>query len=152
METFKARVKYQAKEPKQGQHGDYISVGVIPFGEQETNENVINIFGKPDDSVLTSLKWKDEVTVLKDDKGRHKILQENNTPKKQDRPAVGLTTMNREEKLNLDKELKAYAKLHARCFDLAAESMKDNIPLISEETTQKIATTLFITITRKYQL
>lgn len=154
METFKAKIKYPAKDPKQGKHGPYISVGVVPFGAQDTNENVVNVFGKPEDDFLKGLHWNQDVTVLKDDKGRYKIIKENNStkPANEKRPAVGLTTMNREEKITIKNELQAYAKLHKTCFELAAESMADSDPPISEETTQKIATTLFIIITRKYQL
>lgn len=157
MQTFKAKVKFPAKEPKEGKFGPYISVGVIPFGEQDTKDNVVNIYGNPDDDYMKSLKWKDEVTVLNDN-GKHRLLQETQPTNghaahngHDPRPAVGLTTMNKDEKLQLDAELQAYAKLHGRCWELAANSFPDGA-LPSDETIQKVATTLFIQVVRKYAL
>jgi hypothetical protein len=158
LKIMQAQVKYQANDPKPTRQGKMRINAVIslPDGTETT------FWGDPGDKGILALRKGQPVEVYRDKKGMWQLSADPTAsapyPAAQPLPPGPATTSqpkvfakpSKELRQNMLEYIEFAGKLYKHCFDSVSDEMKD--AGLKDEAVKDIATTLFISITRKFNL
>jgi hypothetical protein len=138
VQLVKGMVKFPAREPRDYGYGERINV-VVSLADGEE----IKIWGKPGDPI-EGLTKNQPVTLAFDGKS-YKLAD--SAPTAPDRSSPGIAP---DTKRAIASYVEDLAALYKFCFDTAASKLSDRIQ--DQEAIKDVATTLFLTACRKFQL
>lgn len=152
MKLTKGKVKYAPGKPKDYGNGLRINALVITNSNEE-----VRVWGAPD-SPVSRLKKGDEVTMVEDDKGGYKLVEEeggneaptpstHQAPTEARKPATIGDEWTTEQKQQMAAAVKQDAALLLFCLQTAKETFAD----MNEESVRSLAVTLFIQTIRRVE-
>jgi hypothetical protein len=131
-------VKYPARSPQDYGYGARINV-VVALADGEE----VRLWGKPGDPI-EGLSRNQPVTLAYDGRG-YKLAD--SAPTAPDRSSTGMTP---ETKREIAAYVEDLAALYVFCFDTAKAKLGDR--MANQEAIKDVATTLFLSACRKFQL
>ncbi|NEP00876.1 MAG: hypothetical protein F6K58_19865 [Symploca sp. SIO2E9] len=137
--TASAQVKYPAGRTVETKYGSRINVVLtLPNGED------VKLWSNPDDQALTSLRKGQAVQVAQGIKGGWQLLQtqENGVTQNQSH-----STWTNEDKKQIAAKVTEHAKLMKYCLEQAKAHCGEYLE--TSEDLRAIATTLFLSVTRR---
>jgi hypothetical protein len=143
VQLVKGMVKFPAREPRDFGYGDRINVVVSLADGAE-----VKLWGKPGDPI-EGLSKNQPVTLAFDGKS-YKLADSAPTAPDRSSATVPSAGMTPDTKRAIASYVEDLAALYKFCFDTAASKLSDRIQ--DQEAIKDVATTLFLTACRKFQL